>query len=159
VNDPLEVAPTPQPCESLKSMPKSPLGPVPKRFDSRVSANLSTADGCSTCGEDLISAASSTSWIVHSPLRSPSRKFTGKHELAGAKSVPISFQKGLLTPSFLTPNKLRKKGVLVHNTFLHIDELPSTPVGLNLRANSVPRGLKENLCDLGLQVHADQNHI
>jgi hypothetical protein len=50
----------------------------------------------------------------------------------------------LLTPSRMTPGKLRTRGVMVQNTFLHVAALPPSPVSSSRRSRSLPPSVIES---------------
>jgi hypothetical protein len=119
----------------------------PKRIDSRRSSIQSTTDdSSSTFGEEIMSTTSSASWKVHSPDNGMAELFASLHPRilgsdASSMTEEASPETGaniLLTPSRLTPGRLRTKGVLVQNTFLHIAAPLPSPVRSGRRSSSLP---------------------
>jgi len=114
--------------EVAAKLPSTPSQEKPRKLPR---ARFST---CSNLADVEASLVPSTTPTTPGSLstRSDSQK-----RLGASESQPRR-QRRLLTPSLLTPGKLKTKGVLVQNTFLHFVKPPLTPARPGARSSSVP---------------------
>jgi len=106
-----------------------PTSASPVRSDTSTRAN-------SSC-EDFASKYSSSATTSRNPSPAVGRQ-TRQHVRSRTLCLAEDFQEALLTPSRLTPGRLRQRGIVVQNTFLHFAAPLPTPLGARFRSSSSP---------------------